>query len=126
LARTAELQSAFARTTIQSARACRRSEALLFIIAAVRGCLLCPIVARLRACRYQYAAAKQMADLFTECGATSAIDAWSDDVPEGKVNSFRTAMRRSRGRTLCLLDQLEGPGGACCRLGEYHGGPADR
>jgi hypothetical protein len=100
LARTAELQSAFARTAIQSARACRRSEALLFSIAAVRGCLLCPIVVRLRACRYQDAAAKQIADLFTECGATSAIDAWSDDVPEGKVNSFRTAVLKKPGKDI--------------------------
>jgi len=40
------------------------------------------------------AAAKKMADLFLEHGATSVVDAWSDDVPEGKVNSFHTAVLR--------------------------------
>jgi uncharacterized protein YbaA (DUF1428 family) len=40
------------------------------------------------------AAAGQMADLFREYGATSVVDAWSDDVPEGKVNSFHTAVLR--------------------------------
>lgn len=38
------------------------------------------------------AAASKMADLFMEYGATSVVDAWSDDVPEGKVNSFHTAV----------------------------------
>jgi uncharacterized protein YbaA (DUF1428 family) len=40
------------------------------------------------------AAAEQMADLVREYGATSVVDAWSDDVPEGKVNSFHTAVLR--------------------------------
>jgi len=43
------------------------------------------------------AAAKKMADLFVECGATSVVDAWSDDVPEGKVNSFHTAVLKKPG-----------------------------
>ena len=40
------------------------------------------------------AAAEKMADLFREYGAGSVVDAWSDDVPEGKVNSFHTAVLR--------------------------------
>lgn len=35
-----------------------------------------------------------MADLFREHGAISVVDCWSDDVPEGKVNSFHTAVLR--------------------------------
>jgi uncharacterized protein YbaA (DUF1428 family) len=35
-----------------------------------------------------------MADLFREHGALSVVDCWSDDVPEGKVNSFHTAVLR--------------------------------
>ncbi|MEQ9507166.1 MAG: DUF1428 domain-containing protein [Hyphomonas sp.] len=38
------------------------------------------------------AAAEKMADMFMEYGAVSVVDAWSDDVPEGKVNSFHTAV----------------------------------
>ncbi|MFN7180180.1 DUF1428 domain-containing protein [Hyphomonas sp.] len=40
------------------------------------------------------AQAAKMADLFCEHGALSVVDAWSDDVPEGKVNSFHTAVLR--------------------------------
>jgi len=43
------------------------------------------------------AAAKKMADLFIEHGATSVVDAWGDDVPEGKVNSFQTAVLKKPG-----------------------------
>jgi uncharacterized protein YbaA (DUF1428 family) len=46
------------------------------------------------------AAAKKMADLFVECGATSVVDAWSDDVPEGKVNSFHTAVLKKPGEDI--------------------------
>ena len=46
------------------------------------------------------AAAKKMAELFIECGATSVVDAWSDDVPEGKVNSFHTAVLKKPGEDI--------------------------
>ena len=46
------------------------------------------------------AAAKKMADLFVECGAISVVDAWSDDVPEGKVNSFHTAVLKKPGEDI--------------------------
>ncbi|MDP3461080.1 MAG: DUF1428 domain-containing protein [Hyphomonas sp.] len=46
------------------------------------------------------AAAKKMADLFLEYGATSVVDAWSDDVPEGKVNSFHTAVLKKPGEDI--------------------------
>ncbi len=38
-----------------------------------------------------------MTDQFIDYGAASAIDAWSDDVPEGKVNSFHTAVLKKPG-----------------------------
>ncbi|WP_291198332.1 DUF1428 domain-containing protein [Hyphomonas sp.] len=97
LARTAEHQLVFAGTTIQSARACRLSEALLFTIEAVRRGLSCPVFARRRACRHQQAAAKQIAEQFIAYGTASVVDAWSDDVPEGKVNSFHTAVLKKPG-----------------------------
>ncbi len=46
------------------------------------------------------AAAKKMADLFLAHGATSVVDAWSDDVPEGKVNSFHTAVLKKPGEDI--------------------------
>jgi uncharacterized protein YbaA (DUF1428 family) len=46
------------------------------------------------------AAAEKMADLFIEYGATSVVDAWSDDVPEGKVNSFHTAVLKKPGEDI--------------------------
>lgn len=46
------------------------------------------------------AAAKKMADLFVDCGAISVVDAWSDDVPEGKVNSFHTAVLKKPGEDI--------------------------
>ncbi len=39
-------------------------------------------------------ASQKMADLFIEHGAISVVDGWGDDVPEGKVNSFHTAVLR--------------------------------
>lgn len=45
-------------------------------------------------------AAKKMEDLFVECGAISVVDAWSDDVPEGKVNSFHTAVLKKPGEDI--------------------------
>ena len=39
-------------------------------------------------------AAVKMGELFREYGATSVVDAWGDDLPEGKVNSFHTAVLR--------------------------------
>lgn len=38
------------------------------------------------------AAAEKLAAVFVEHGATSVVDAWGDDLPEGKVNSFHTAV----------------------------------
>ena len=46
------------------------------------------------------AAAEKMADRFIEYGATSVVDAWSDDVPEGKVNSFHTAVLKKPGEDI--------------------------
>jgi uncharacterized protein YbaA (DUF1428 family) len=46
------------------------------------------------------AAAAKMADLFIEYGATSVVDAWSDDVPEGKVNAFHTAGLKKPGEDI--------------------------
>lgn len=41
-----------------------------------------------------------MADLFIEYGATSVVDAWSDDEPEGRVNSFHTAVLKKPGEDI--------------------------
>lgn len=39
-------------------------------------------------------AAGKLAEMFCEHGAISVVDCWGDDVPEGKVNSFHTAVLR--------------------------------
>ncbi len=39
-------------------------------------------------------ASKKMAELFIEHGATSVVDCWGDEVPEGKVNDFHGAVLR--------------------------------
>lgn len=36
----------------------------------------------------------KMAELFQEHGALSVVDCWGDDLPEGKVNDFHTAILR--------------------------------
>jgi uncharacterized protein YbaA (DUF1428 family) len=51
-----------------------------------------PVPAGVRG-RYTDAAEKMM-DLFREHGASTVVDCWSEDVPEGKVNSFHTAVLR--------------------------------
>jgi uncharacterized protein YbaA (DUF1428 family) len=38
------------------------------------------------------AAAEKLAAVFVEHGATTVVDAWGEDLPEGKVNSFHTAV----------------------------------
>jgi len=44
--------------------------------------------------------AGKMNDMFVEHGAVSVVDAWSDDVPEGKVNSFHTAVLEKPGEAI--------------------------
>ena len=46
------------------------------------------------------AASKQMAELFKEYGAISVVDAWGDNLPEGKVNDFHTASLRKPDETV--------------------------
>jgi len=36
---------------------------------------------------------KQRAVLFKECGATRVVDAWGDDVPDGKVTDYKGAVK---------------------------------
>ena len=38
--------------------------------------------------------AAEAADVLKECGALSVVECWGDDIPEGKVNSFHTAVMR--------------------------------
>lgn len=48
--------------------------------------------------RAKYTAlADKMGKLFIEHGATSVVDAWGDDVPEGKVTSFHMAVKKQPG-----------------------------
>jgi uncharacterized protein YbaA (DUF1428 family) len=42
------------------------------------------------------AMAEKAAAIFTEYGATHVLEAWGDDVPEGKVTDFRMAVKATK------------------------------
>jgi uncharacterized protein YbaA (DUF1428 family) len=44
--------------------------------------------------------AAEMATAFREHGALSVVEAWGDDVPEGKVNSLRSAVLLKEDETV--------------------------
>jgi len=44
--------------------------------------------------------AQEMAELFKANGATSVVEAWGDDVPDGKLTSFSLAVKREAGETV--------------------------
>ena len=44
--------------------------------------------------------AREMAKLFKDYGALRVVDAWGDDVPEGKLTSFPMAVKREPGETV--------------------------
>lgn len=44
--------------------------------------------------------ARKAAVVFKEYGALSVVEAWGDDVPEGKLTSFRMAVKQGDGETV--------------------------
>jgi uncharacterized protein YbaA (DUF1428 family) len=44
--------------------------------------------------------AAEAAQIFKEHGATEVVEAWGDDVPEGKVTSFPMAVKLEEGETV--------------------------
>jgi uncharacterized protein YbaA (DUF1428 family) len=45
------------------------------------------------------AMAAMAAPVFRECGALRVVEAWGDDLPEGKVTDFRRAVNALEGET---------------------------
>nr|WP_231728190.1 DUF1428 domain-containing protein [Sphingopyxis sp. H050] len=45
-------------------------------------------------------AAKKASDVFIEYGATRVVEAWGDDVPDGKVTDYHRAAHRQDGETV--------------------------
>ncbi|MDX2263847.1 MAG: DUF1428 domain-containing protein [Hyphomicrobiales bacterium] len=46
------------------------------------------------------ALAEKAAAIFKKHGATQVVEAWGDDVPEGKLTSFPMAVKREEGETV--------------------------
>lgn len=46
--------------------------------------------------------ARQAAPVFKELGALSVVDAWGDDVPEGKLTSMPMAVKLEPGETVAF------------------------
>ena len=44
--------------------------------------------------------AEQVAKLVKDHGALAVVDGWGDDVPEGRINSFHTAVMREPHETI--------------------------
>ena len=44
--------------------------------------------------------AEQAAALIRECGAARMVECWGDDIPDGKINDFRTAVQAKRDETV--------------------------
>lgn len=44
--------------------------------------------------------AKISASVFKDHGALSVVDTWGDDVPEGDITSFHTAVKREEGESV--------------------------
>ena len=44
--------------------------------------------------------AETFAELFKEYGATSVVECWGDDVPDGKLTSFPMAVKRNDDETV--------------------------
>jgi len=70
-------------------------------------------------------AAVLLGAVFREYGALSVVDCWSDDVPDGQVNSFHTAVLRKPDEAI-VFSWINWPDkGARCRMGARDVGSAD-
>jgi len=51
--------------------------------------------------REEYRALAELsAQVFRDCGAIRSVEAWADDVPDGKVTSFPLAVQKKPGETV--------------------------
>jgi len=52
--------------------------------------------------------ADRLATVLKECGATRTVDAWGDDVPDGKVTDYKGAVKAENGETV-VFSWIEWP-----------------
>ncbi|HEX8667163.1 MAG TPA: DUF1428 domain-containing protein [Allosphingosinicella sp.] len=52
--------------------------------------------------------AELAATVFRDCGATRLVEAWADDVPDGKVTDFRRAVAAEEGEVV-VFSWIEWP-----------------
>ena len=68
------------------------------------------------------AMAEKASAIFQEYGAVRVVEAWGDDVPDGKVTDYHRATKAEDGEEVVyLLDRMAGQGDPRRRLGEGHG-----
>src|SRR5690606_4722696 len=59
---------------------------------------LIPVPAKSRDAYLEFAAVH--AEVMKDAGASRVVDAWGDDVPDGKVTDFRRAVKAAEGETV--------------------------
>jgi len=68
--------------------------------------VVCAVPTAARAAYVEYA--RRCAAVFKAHGATAVVDAWGDDVPEGKLTSFPMAVKREPHETV-VFSWIEWP-----------------
>lgn len=72
-----------------------------------------------------HAMAEKAAAVFKEYGATSVVEAWGDDIRDGKVTDFKMAVKAAADETV-VFSWIIWPDKATCQAAEQTMGADDR